>query len=140
MVSTGILLDSNVLSEIRKGTKAHPQVRQWAEGVSPEDLYTSAICMMEIREGIHRALRKNPDFGILLQDWYDNRLKPTFQDRVLPVDLAAAEMAALLQMQRTLPFRDGLIAATAKVRGFWVATRNTADFEGLGLGLINPWM
>ncbi|MCC5850753.1 MAG: type II toxin-antitoxin system VapC family toxin [Verrucomicrobia bacterium] len=139
MVKPGILLDSNVLSELRKGRKADPHVRQWAGKWSPEQLYTSVICMMEIRTGVYAALRKNPDFGILLQEWYDNKLKPTFRHRVLPVDLAIAEMTALLQTRRTLPFRDGLIAATAKAGGFPIATRNTKDFIGLGVDLINPW-
>jgi len=139
VVKPGILLDSNVLSELRKGRKAHPQVQGWAKEWSQDQLYTSVICMMEVRAGVHAALRSNPDFGILLQDWYETKLKPAFRHRVLPVDLAVAEMTALLETRRTLPFRDGLIAATAKAGGFPVATRNTKDFEGLGIELINPW-
>ena len=139
MVTHHVLLDSNVLSELRKGVKAHSSVQHWGRNQSPESLYTSVVCMMEIRAGILAALRKNPDFGIRLQEWYDNRLKPAFRSRVLPVNLATAEMAAGLHNQRTLPFRDALIAATAKSNGIPVATRNLRDFEGLGLQVINPW-
>lgn len=95
--------------------------------------------MMEIRVGILSAMKKNPEFGILLQDWYDQKLKPEFSGRVLPVDLAVAEYCATLQSRRTLPYRDGLIAATAEVRSLTLATRNLSDFEGLGLRIVNPW-
>jgi len=140
VVKTGFLLDTNVLSELRKGARAHPGVRNWAAQCPYSHMYVSVVSLMELKFGILSALRKDPPFGSLLQNWYESRLKPSFAGRALPVSLPDAERWADLQAVRTLPFRDGLIAATALHHHLQLVTRNTPDFEGLGLNLINPWL
>jgi len=135
----GYLLDSNVLSELRKGRKADPGVQAWLEAKTETEFSTSVICLMELRVGICRALRKDPKFGLLLQEWYDRKVKPAFVSKALPVDLACAETCALLQGRRSLPFRDGLIAATALIHSLTLITRNVRDFTGLGVNVVNPW-
>jgi predicted nucleic acid-binding protein len=87
-----------------------------------------------------RSLRFH--FGKLaarLTQWYEGQVKPTFQDRIFCVDLQIAETCARLHAVRTRPYRDSLLAATALVHGLTLVTRNTADFAGMGLTLINPW-
>jgi predicted nucleic acid-binding protein len=139
MVKTRYLLDTNVLSESRKGRKADRRVFAWFSQKEDDQLFTSVICLMELHVGIFRALRKDPDFGIMLQEWYNRKLKPAFASRCCPVDLAVAEACAMMQDKRTLPYRDGMIAATAHEHSFTLVTRNTSDFRGLGIPLINPW-
>lgn len=139
MVTQRYLVDSNVLSEMRKGQKADTGVQEWAGNVSKSNLFTSVICMMEIKLGVLKAMRKDPDFGAVLLDWYENRLKPSMSGRILSVDQTVAETCAILQMQRSLPFRDSLIAANAKTQALTLVTRNTKDFMNLGVDVLNPW-
>ena len=138
-MSAEFLLDSNVLSEIRKGRKAHPQVQAWFENRKQSELTTSVICLMELKVGIHRALKQDVTFGLLLQEWYEKKIRPTFQNSVRSFDLNCAETCAHLQSKRTLPFRDSMIAATALENGLSLVTRNLSDFEGLGVNLVDPW-
>ena len=139
MVTSQYLLDSNVLSEIRKGKKAHPFVQAWFENRKQTELATSVICLMEVKVGIHRALKQDTAFGLLLQEWYEKKIRPAFQSTALSFDLQCAETCAHLQSKRTLPFRDGMIAATALENNSTLVTRNVTDFEGLGLEVVNPW-
>ena len=138
-MSATFLLDSNVLSEIRKGKKAHPHVQNWFENRKQDELATSVICLMELKVGIHRALKQDATFGLLLQEWYEKKIRPAFSNSALPFDLDCAETCAHLQSKRTLPFRDGMIAATALEKGLSLVTRNLSDFEGLGIKLVDPW-
>lgn len=139
MVKGGYLVDTNVLSELRKGSKADPAVLSWASHVKRTELWVSVICLMEIRNGIHSVLHKDAAFGHLLQSWYEEKLKPSFSGRILTVGLKEAECCADLQRIRTLPFRDGFIAATAASAKLTLVTRNTKDFEGLMIPYLNPW-
>jgi len=133
------LIDTNVVSELRKKGKCHPAVRQWQDGVTGGEIFISAISLMEIKNGMLGARRKDPAFGEILEDWYENQVKPTFEGRVLPVDLAAAECAGEILQHRTRGLADALIAATAQVHGLTLVTRNTADFYDAGIKLVNPW-
>jgi len=136
------LIDTNVVSELRKKGKCHPAVRQWQDGVIEGEVFISAISLMEIKNGMLGARRKDPVFGKILEDWYENQVKPTFKDRVLPVDLAVAECAGEILHHRTSRLgglADALIAATAQVHGLTLVTRNTADFYDAGIKLVNPW-
>ena len=133
------LLDSNVLSEMRKGRMADKRVQEWVGNVPKSNFFTSVICLMEIRLGVLKAMRNDPAFGAVLLDWYENRLKPSMSGRILAVDPTVAETCATLHMQRSLPFRDSLIAASAKAQTLTVVTRNTRDFANLGIEVLNPW-
>lgn len=99
----------------------------------------SVISLLELKLGIELEARKNTEFAARLALWYEKRVKTTFQDRILPVDLRIAETCAQLHATRTRPYRDSLLAATALVHGLTVVTRNTADFADAGLKLLNPW-
>ena len=133
------LLDTNVVSEARKGRKCDPNVAAWLESHNEASMFISSISMMEIRLGIHLAQNKNPDFAARLELWYESKVKPEFGGRIVPIDLAVAETCARLNAARPRPFRDGLIGSSALVHGLTMVTRNIADFSGMGLDPINPW-
>ncbi|MGA0333732.1 MAG: type II toxin-antitoxin system VapC family toxin [Kiritimatiellia bacterium] len=136
----GYLLDTNVISEVRKGSKCDAKVADWVVSVPMMQMYLSVISMMEISSGIFKVLRSQPEFGLKLNDWYENELKSGFAGRVLMVDLGIAEIGARLNHQRSLPYRDGLLAATASRHGFTLVTRNIKDFAQMDLELLNPWV
>ncbi|MFD2758353.1 type II toxin-antitoxin system VapC family toxin [Gulosibacter faecalis] len=134
------LLDTNVISELRKSAKrADVGVRQWVANRAPTDLYLSAITVLEVEVGIVRIARRDPAQGDRLQAWLDEELLDAFAGRILPVDVPVARRAAHLHVPDPRPERDALIAATAAVHGLTVVTRNVKDFESLGVPILNPW-
>ncbi len=133
------LLDTNVLSELRRRAKVHPRVGAWAESVLPTDLFLSAITILEIEAGMLSVRRRDPAQGKVLGEWIDGKVLPAFEGRILPVDTTVARRCARLHVPDPRAERDALIAATALVHGLTVATRNMADFLAMGVPLFNPW-
>ena len=133
------LIDTNVVSELRKGKKCDSRVATWQARHTEENQLISVISMMELRLGISLAMRRNKEHAGALEAWYENRLKPAFSGRIVPVDLAVSENCAQLHAARTRPFRDALIGATALVHGLIMVTRNVNDFSKMGLKIVNPW-
>ncbi len=133
------LLDTNVLSELRKKSRCDPQVRTWQSSVSIASCFVSVITLMEIKHGIIAATRKNTEFAAILQEWYEQQLKVTFDSKTLPITLEISERCAKLLAGRTRGLADNLIAATAFVHQLTLVTRNVADFSDTGLNLVNPW-
>jgi predicted nucleic acid-binding protein len=135
------LLDTNVLSEVRKvgDGRADLNVVAWFSSVDAAALYLSAITLMEIELGILRIERRDDTQGGRLRHWMTHHVLPEFLDRTLPVDTAVALRCASLHVPDPRSERDALIAATALVHGMTVATRNTGDFEAIGVPLVNPW-
>jgi predicted nucleic acid-binding protein len=133
------LLDTNVVSELRKAAKANPRVRRWASRIAPTELYLSAISVLELEIGILRVERRDPSQGSILRAWLQDRVLTAFEDRIVPVDTAIARRCARLHVPNPHSDRDALIAATALVHGMTVVTRNTADFHSTGVALLNPW-
>jgi predicted nucleic acid-binding protein len=134
------LLDTNVISELRKPAgRAAPAVRAWAQRQATHDLSISVITVMEIEIGIARLERRDPTQGDVLRRWLEDELLAAFANRMLPVDLDVVRQAARMHVPDPRPERDVLIAATALTRNLTVVTRNTADFEQLGVALLNPW-
>jgi len=135
----GYLLDTNILSEIRKGAgRAKPEVWQWWLGMANEELWLSVLTNGEIRKGIDRLAVRDPARTLVLERWLDE-VKNSYQERLLGVDCSIAEHWGRLQAVRTLPEVDALLAATALKHDLTLVTRNTADFTGLGLRLLNPF-
>ncbi len=137
----GFLLDTNVLSEV---TKPRPEIRvqQWLKDVDDSLLYISVMTLSEILKGITR-LDQNTRRA-LLEQWLDNKLRPWFEGRILPVTQPIAERLGRLAGQQdalgfTLPVADGIIAATALEDKLTVVTRNIKDFTRFQVSLLNPW-
>lgn len=130
------LLDTNVISEIRRGRDAN--VTAWAAEVVDAELHVSVLTLGEIRKGIERLRPRDPGQAGVFAAWLD-ALHSRFAERILPVDARVAERWGQLNASAERPTVDSLIAATALVHHLTVATRNTADFEGTGVRLINPW-
>jgi toxin FitB len=133
------LLDTNVISELRKARKTHPNVRKWAESLPSASLYISVISVLELEIGILLIERRDQEQGTILRAWMDRHVLPTFPGRILVIDTAVAQRCATLHVPYPRSDRDALIAATALVHGLTVATRNIADFERMGVGVLNPW-
>jgi predicted nucleic acid-binding protein len=133
------ILDTNVISELRKARKIHQNVKKWAERVPSASLYISVISVLELEIGILLIERRDKAQGAILRTWMDRHVLPTFSDRILPIDTDVARRCAMLHVPNPRSDRDALIAATALVHGLTVATRNVADFERTGVGVLNPW-
>lgn len=130
------LLDTNVVSEIRRGRD--PQVREWASGVDDFDLHLSVMTLGEIRRGIELLRGRDPAQADVFANWL-GELHARFGERIVPIDAAVAEEWGRLNAVAQRNTVDSLIAASARVRGLTVVTRNTGDFEDCGVALINPW-
>lgn len=134
------LLDTNVLSEIRKVHRADPLVWAWSQGVPADLLYISAITVLEIEQGVLLVERRDPQRGRLFADWLRKRILPQFEGRILAFDTAAALRCAALHVPDPRPERDAMIAAAALVHSLTVVTRNIADFTRSGVATLNPWL
>ncbi len=132
------LLDTNVLSELRKGARGDPRVRRWAKETVRERHYLSVLSLGEIRKGIEILRRKAPDQCPVFERWLA-RLETDYENDILPVGEAVADRWGCLMAVRSLPVIDGLLAATALEHRLTVVTRNTDDFEGTGVDLLNPF-
>jgi hypothetical protein len=133
------ILDTNVVSELRKAKKTHQNVKKWAQPLPAASLYISAISILELEIGVLLIERRDRDQGAILRAWMDGHVLPTFFGRILAIDTAVAQRCATLHVPNPRSDRDALIAATALVHGLTVATRNIADFDRMGVGVLNPW-
>ena len=132
------LLDTNIISEIRKRDRAHPNVVRWVARTSAEEIGTSVLVLAEIRHGIELKRRSDSEQAKSLDRWF-SQMRTRLGDRVLPIDEPVAEAWALLRIPNTLPLIDGLLAATAKVHGLTLVIRNIADFSMAGVLLLDPF-
>jgi len=133
------LLDTNVVSELRRPEKADRNVSAWANSVPAASFFLSAISILEIEIGALLIARRDIAQGAVLRAWIDDQLLPRFDGRILAVDTVVAQRCAHLHVPDPRAERDALIAATAMVHGLTMVTRNVADFERIGVPLLNPW-
>jgi predicted nucleic acid-binding protein len=132
------LLDTNVISELRKGERADPNVTAWFADIADEEIFLSVLTIGEIRRGIESVRRRDPDSATSLDSWLA-RLSEAHRDRILPVDRAIGEEWGRMSVPDPLPVVDGLLATTAKILGLTLVTRNVADVEGTGVDLLDPF-
>jgi toxin FitB len=132
------LLDTNILSETRK-RKAATGVTDWIAATPPELLHVSVLTLGELEHGIMRIRgRGDHEQAVGLERWL-REVELGFADRILPVTLPVASAWGRQQHSQPLPVIDGLIAATARVNGLTVVTRNARDFERSGVQVLNPF-
>lgn len=132
------LLDTNIISEQRKHAP-DPGVEAWFREVPTADLRLSVITIGEIRRGISKLqLRNDHRQAAIYEDWYDET-RQQFADRIVPVDVQAAETWGHHAAARATSTADALIGATAQTNQWTLVTRNTKDFEHTGVRLLNPF-
>lgn len=132
------LLDANIVSELRKGSRCDANVAAWYAQVESGELFMSVLTLGEIRKGVERMRRRDPAQARMLERWLAD-LRTIYADRLITVDRDIADEWGRVAAIRTLPIIDGLLAATAKVHSLTLATRNVDDVSGLGAKLLNPF-
>jgi predicted nucleic acid-binding protein len=133
------LLDTDVLSASRRPHKAHAGLSAWIAATPPTDMALSVVTILELEQGTRLVARRDQHQAAQLTRWLHDRVVPSFSDRILPFDIRAALRCATLHVPDPRPERDAMIAATAMVHGLILVTRNTRDFEPMGVKLLNPW-
>ena len=131
------LVDTNVLSELRKGVRANPEIRAWFADAQEDELFTSVLVLGEIRRVIESIRHRDVPSALALEQWLQ-RLANDFADRVLPVDARVADRWGSLNVPDPIPTVDGLLAATALVHDLVLVTRNVRDVERTGVRLWDP--
>ena len=132
------LVDTNVLSELRKRRRADQGVIAWFREREPEELYLSVLTVGELRRGAARARRRDPAFGVVLDRWVAE-IGERFSDRILPVDHVVAERWGDVSAHPTLPDVDALLGATALVHDLTVVTRNVRHIAPSGARCLDPF-
>jgi toxin FitB len=133
------LLDTNVVSVLRRKGRVEPRVADWFSRAPASELFISVVSVLEIEIGVLRLERKDPEQGALLRRWKNEWVGPAFEGRVLLVDEAVSDACAHLHVPDPRPVLNSLIAATAIVRRLTLVTRNERDFAGMPVAVINPW-
>ena len=136
------LLDTNVISELRKasGRFANPRVVQWAHQQPSGSFFLSSITIFELELGVSLMEQKDKSQGRILRAWLEQQVMTRFHDRILPIDTKVAKAGAKLHVPNPRPDRDAFLASTALVNGLTLITRNTKDFIGTGVEMVNPWI
>lgn len=135
---SGLLLDTNVLSELRKGNRCDAGVRDWIEHTVAEELFLSVMVLGEIRRGIERIRIRDQNQARALEKWLLS-LSTEFAERILPVDERVADQWGRLGLRQPVPLLDACLAATALVHDLSVVSRDVAGFRNTGVRLINPF-
>ncbi|WP_433931839.1 type II toxin-antitoxin system VapC family toxin [Sorangium cellulosum] len=132
------LIDTNVLSEMRKKARANSNVLGWSARSRASELFLSALVIGEVRRGIEGVRARDPVQAGALDAWL-NTVIVSFGPRILPVTVEIADAWGRLSVPDRLPEIDGLLAATAIVHNLILVTRNTRDVARTGARLLNPF-
>ena len=132
------LIDTNIISEVRKGDRCDPHVSAWYASIVDEDLFLSTLVLGEIRKGVELARSRDPDKAVALERWL-LKIEAAFDGRVLGIDNAVSDRWGRMSAIRPIPVIDGLLAATAITHGLTLVTRNDRDIAGLGAAILNPF-
>ena len=132
------LIDTNIISEVRKGRRCDPNVASWYEKIEDASLYLSVLVIGEIRKGIERIRAKDTIQANAIENWLV-AVDKAFGERILPIDRAVANEWGRLNASRPLPVIDGLLAATANIHHMTLVTRNIAEIADLDVQFLNPF-
>jgi predicted nucleic acid-binding protein len=132
------LIDTNIISELRKGERCDVHVSAWYASIADEDLFLSTLVLGEIRKGIELARPRDPDKAAALERWL-RQVEAGFDGRVLGIDNAVSDQWGRINAIRPIPVIDGLLAATAITNGLTLVTRNDSDVAGVGALVLNPF-
>ncbi|MBY0338140.1 MAG: type II toxin-antitoxin system VapC family toxin [Acetobacteraceae bacterium] len=132
------LLDTNIVSVLRRLERAGAGRRDWAARTPAEQTFLSAVTVLELERGVLLVERRDPAQEAVLRRWLEGDVLARFARRVLAVDSAVAWRCAALHVPEPRPERDALIAATGFVHGLTVVTRSLADLAPMGVPLLDP--
>ena len=133
-----LLLDTNVVSELRKGVRANTHVRAWFAGVDDGEIYLSVLVIGELRRGIESIRRRDAAQAQVLERWLA-RLTRQHADRILPVDRRVADQWGRFSSARSDSPVDTMMAATAHIHDMTLVTRNVRDVVWTGVAWLNPF-
>ncbi len=134
----GYLIDTNVLSELRKGQRCDPNVARWAATLESGQRHTSVLVLGEIRRGVERIRRRDDPQARVLETWLE-QVRRAFAGRILDIDQRIADTWGRFGAGDSLPVVDGLLAATAQVHGLTLVTRNVDDVVRTGVAVLDPF-
>jgi toxin FitB len=132
------LIDTNIISEVRKGVRCDANVSAWYASIADEDLFLSTLVLGEIRKGVELARPRDARKAVALEHWLRD-VEVAFDGRVLGIDDAVSDQWGRMSAIRSVPVVDGLLAATALTNGLTLVTRNDRDVAGLGATVLNPF-
>jgi len=132
------LIDTNIISEVRKGARSAVHGSTWYASIADEDIFLSVLVLGEIRKGVELIRPRDPAKAAKLERWLQD-VTAAFHGRVLCVDEAVADQWGRMNAIKPVPAIDGLLAATALTHGLTLVTRNDANVEGLGATVRNPF-
>jgi predicted nucleic acid-binding protein len=133
-----LLLDTNVVSELRKGPRADARVLGWFETVPDQDVHLSVLVLGELRRGVEAVRARDTKQAAALDRWL-TRLAADHAERILPVDAAVAHEWGRLTAKRAASVVDTLMAATALVHGLVLVTRNVKHVDWTGVAYVDPF-
>jgi len=135
------LLDTNVISELRRArsNQANKHVVKWAQKIPSNQLYISAITVLELEMGVLAKERSDEAQGEVLRKWLNQSVLPAFAERTLVFDGEIAKCCAALHIPDRRSERDAMIAATGITKNMTVVTRNLKDFINTCVKLVDPW-
>ena len=133
------LLDTNIVSELRKGARAQASLRTWFDPREETELFISFLVVGELRRGIERLRRRDAPSANALDRWL-KKLEMQFADRILPVTLEICELWGRFGADQKLPDIDGLLAATALYHRLTLVTRNVKDVQRCGVSVLDPFL
>jgi predicted nucleic acid-binding protein len=132
------LLDTNVISELRKGSRCHTNVWAWYDGTPVDQIFLSVITLGEMRRGVEKKRKRDAVTARVYEKWL-SEVALIHRERVLPVTAEICEIWGGLGASEQITPIDALIAATAICYDFTVATRNERDFQRVGVDYFNPF-
>ena len=133
------LIDTNIISEIRRGQRCNAGVASWYSEVPETELSISALVVGEIRKGIEIARARGDSQQANALEFWLGTLVRRFSNRIMPIDSDVSDAWGRLNSIRTIPVIDGLMAATAIAHDLTFVTRNISDVQDLGVNLFNPF-
>lgn len=132
------LIDSSIISEIRKGARCDANVSAWYASIADADIFLSTLVLGEMRKGLELARPRDAAKAAALELWLRD-VEAAFDGRVLGIDNAISDQWGRMSAIRSVPVIDGLLAATALTHDLILVTRNDRDVAGLGAKVLNPF-